>query len=486
MTYSGSTPLRGTGVSTAAEIETWFADHAAAGASYVDLPAVPIPAGTGRAFVFLGRLTGINHDLAVGLVALESAYLQSQLARDKCNPSGYGAENDDPYGKAVTFPTLYEGLRATFAHLKTYVDGDNPFSDQYDLRYQNVVDAGWLGVVRVLTDLNGRWAFPGTSYGQEIAAYATSLTASLSGAATVVKPPVRTEYQSPNKNGYSPSQGGRKVVQAVVWHITQGADSRSWLASSAAQAGANYLIERDGTIYQLGDDLDEMWGNGALKEPDLSNPIVAGWVHDGINPNTRTICIEHEGFTSNNQGGSLTEAQVASSTWLTGYLCFAHGVPADRTHIIGHYQIDNVTRHYCPGFSPDEWSSMVGKVAAMNTGPIPTADANARKFATGHWIVNMTDSTGTPVNMLTFFDDQGGAESCGLPLEGMHLDPDNVYRQWCEYVLLECWPDGWGYHPGPFYKFGGAGQEVFRLRTDLAAARAELTGAPPTPPVVVS
>lgn len=202
------------------------------------------------------------------------------------------------------------------------------------------------------------------------------------------KPPV-VSNPSPNR-GY-PS--GRHRPEAVVWHITEGTNSLGWLTSPASQASSNYLIDRDGTIHELVPPTESAWANGRVARPNTANPLIAGWQREGINFNQRTVSIEHEGFSSLGRGGALTAAQIESTAKLTAWLCCEFGIAPDRQHILGHFEIDDVDRHNCPGFATAEWDEWVGRVAALARGS--TTDEppgkSARLFEAyhqlPHWIV---------------------------------------------------------------------------------------------------
>jgi N-acetylmuramoyl-L-alanine amidase len=145
---------------------------------------------------------------------------------------------------------------------------------------------------------------------------------------------------SPNKSN---GRRGNKVI-AIVNHITAGRfpGCLSWMRNPQAQASAHYLVTRDGEIYQMVKDEDISWHAGAVKNPSWK-------MHNGINPNYRTIGIEHEGYQGNGGDGSLTETQYQATLWLHRQLIAKYGIPVDRDHIIGHYQIDSITRANCPG-----------------------------------------------------------------------------------------------------------------------------------------
>ena len=141
---------------------------------------------------------------------------------------------------------------------------------------------------------------------------------------------------SPN---YGKGRNGKKII-AIVNHITAGTfpGCLSWMRNPQAKASAHYLVTRQGKIYQMVRDEDTSWHAGMVNKPNWS-------LYDGSNPNRSTIGIEHE----NLSGGLLTEAQYQATLWLHRRLIEKYEIPADRDHIIGHYQIDSVNRPNDPG-----------------------------------------------------------------------------------------------------------------------------------------
>jgi hypothetical protein len=180
----------------------------------------------------------------------------------------------------------------------------------------------------------------------------------------VAKPPMNTTYRSPNRGGYSSPHR----PEAIVWHVTVGgaAGSLSWLCSPASNASSNYLIDRAGTIYELVPPTESAWANGAVNKPDMGNPVIAGWINAPVNPNARSISVEHERTQSaNNKPGGFTEAQHRATVNLGAWLCQEFGIPATRTNIIRHAQLDSVNRQYCPGLAEDEMIAWIGEIAAL-------------------------------------------------------------------------------------------------------------------------
>lgn len=197
VTYSDTQLIASEGTATPDDITAWFVATAADGLAYVrrqttqpNLPLNPIPDDLGEMIVEECARYGsvgvvANHDLVAGDIAHEAAQLQSMIVRAKANPSGLGAENDDPARKAIDFTeggtvpyreALRLGIRATVAHFLNYAVGGGPWSAA-DPRLAALMRASYLGIAPTLRGLNGRWAFPGPTYGQNIADKANGLLA---------------------------------------------------------------------------------------------------------------------------------------------------------------------------------------------------------------------------------------------------------------------------------------------------------------------
>jgi hypothetical protein len=83
-------------------------------------------------------------------------------------------------------------------------------------------------------------------------------------------------------------------------------------------ASAHYVVSYGGAITQMVREKDIAWHAG-------------NWDY-----NTRAIGIEHEGFAAYNL---YTTAEYNASAALAASICSRWGVPMDRTHVIGHYQV---------------------------------------------------------------------------------------------------------------------------------------------------
>lgn len=134
--------------------------------------------------------------------------------------------------------------------------------------------------------------------------------------------------QSPNYNA------GRSSYEFVVIHTMQGsyAGTRSWFQNPAAQVSSQYIVRSsDGQITQMVSDGDTAWHAQCY--------------------NARSIGIEHEGYVQD-PATWYTDAMYTESAKLTRWLCDRHGIPKDRTHLIGHYEVApscNTGGHTDPG-----------------------------------------------------------------------------------------------------------------------------------------
>jgi len=111
-------------------------------------------------------------------------------------------------------------------------------------------------------------------------------------------------------------------ITTIVIHATDGGSMLGnvwWLSGGHSHASAHYVISRDGEIVQLVHLSDIAWHAGNWKM------------------NCHSIGIEHVGDTYDPNG--FTTDQYKSSARLVAWLVRRYGIPVDRTHIIGHYQV---------------------------------------------------------------------------------------------------------------------------------------------------
>jgi hypothetical protein len=110
-------------------------------------------------------------------------------------------------------------------------------------------------------------------------------------------------------------------VDLIVIHDTEAtyAEAINIFQDPARQVSANYIVSARGKIAQVVLEKDIAWHAG-------------NWDY-----NTRAIGIEHEGYAYT--PGSYTKVEYQASAHLAASICSRWGVPMDRTHVIGHYQV---------------------------------------------------------------------------------------------------------------------------------------------------
>jgi len=165
-----------------------------------------------------------------------------------------------------------------------------------------------------------------------------------------------TKKLSPNKyngrNGWKPDM--------IVCHITEGSyeGAISWLTNPASKASAHFVVAKDGRITQFVELTDGSWCNGTSTDPNskvyYGKSTLKTVRERKTNANYYTVSIEHEGIWAQSKG-KLTDAQLAATIELIKYIrsevkrIYGIEIPIDREHIVGHYQINPITKPNCPG-----------------------------------------------------------------------------------------------------------------------------------------
>lgn len=161
--------------------------------------------------------------------------------------------------------------------------------------------------------------------------------------------------KSPN---FFSGRGGKKP-EIVVLHIMAGtlAGTDTWFGKTSSQVSSHYGIGADGTIHQYVDEKDTAWANGRVSNP--TSTIVKS---KGGNPNQYSISIEHEG----NDLSKQPNAEIEASAALVADICSRWGIPIDREHIIGHYEIYSIKPN-CPATD----KSIIDKIINLSIGEEP-------------------------------------------------------------------------------------------------------------------
>ena len=186
---SGDAPILGPASGTIEQAIDWLAARSAAEYPRSDVATIV------DAYQQIGESVGMDWFLALAQMAHETGSLTSWWSgRPRRNPAGIGVTGRTQAGtpdappagawawddamqlwrEGVSFPTwANHGVPAHLGRLLAYALRDDE-ADQSQLEliatalsYRALPDS-YRGVARVITDLNGRWAVPGTDYGQRI------------------------------------------------------------------------------------------------------------------------------------------------------------------------------------------------------------------------------------------------------------------------------------------------------------------------------
>lgn len=167
------------------------------------------------------------------------------------------------------------------------------------------------------------------------------------------------KFTTPNQS----SRGSYKPC-LIVWHIADGSynGTISWETNKDSKVSSHFVIGKNGEVAQLVPLNMAAWTQGKVDKP--THPYVKS--HISTNPNLYCVSIECEGKWSETKG-KLTDKQLEAAAYLTSYIVeevdriYGVEIPVDREHMIGHCEINSVTRPHCPGelFPYDKLISMV-------------------------------------------------------------------------------------------------------------------------------
>lgn len=115
-----------------------------------------------------GAREGVRPDVAFAQALKETGFFRygGTVTPDQNNYCGLGTTSEKV--KGAYFPTARIGVRAHIQHLKAYASTQKPVEQVVDPRYDLVRNTYGARTLNQWQDLNGRWAVPGTTYGQSI------------------------------------------------------------------------------------------------------------------------------------------------------------------------------------------------------------------------------------------------------------------------------------------------------------------------------
>jgi len=154
--------------------------------------------------------------------------------------------------------------------------------------------------------------------------------------------------------GY-PLHGKRRIKPtiALVVHITGNSglppaiNEAKYSNRAGSGASFTFVTNRDGSIVQcLDPDTQTPWTNGDIKSPNTTIPTVKAMVGSNYNPNEFCYATcENVGYEPTYP---LTNGQVATLVRLAAWASQQTGLPINRSTVLGHRDINSVTRYNCP------------------------------------------------------------------------------------------------------------------------------------------
>jgi N-acetyl-anhydromuramyl-L-alanine amidase AmpD len=196
-----------------------------------------------------------------------------------------------------------------------------------------------------------------------------SLTAASTTASSLLWVPAdSSNYTTANRPSDYP-------IKYVVIHTTESSftSAINWFQNPSSNVSAHYVIRSsDGLIVQMVREKDIAWHAG-------------NWTY-----NTRSIGIEHEAYVSN--ASWYTDIMYRISAALTRSICLKYGIPMDRTHIIGHYQVPGVTNRTDPGPYWD-WTYYMQLVKGTAWSTILDNATSGRFTASSNWSTSNYNSS---------------------------------------------------------------------------------------------
>jgi hypothetical protein len=175
----------------------------------------------------------------------------------------------------------------------------------------------------------------------------------------------------------------------------------------ATAADSTMWCKRDGSLERFLNDTDTPWTNGDVVAPDLTNPIIAQMIKEGVkNTNRYAYTIEHQGFYTE----QFPAVQIEATAQMCAYWMDKEGWGPDEVddRITGHYQVGN--HKNCPG--PNfPWAKLRARVASLlgkdlplevkPTLPLPF-DPNPQKKIVGAGVVEVASKD----NLTAITDEQ--------------------------------------------------------------------------------
>lgn len=164
-TGNGSKKIMGSSTKTAKQMASYFSKtgHDFPASTYSDRGASDIGAFC-KIIEEEASSEGVRADIVFAQAMHETGWLQfgGSVTAKQCNFAGIGATSATVGG--ASFKDVRTGIRAQVQHLKAYASKGSLNHACVDPRFSKVT----RGCAPLVTDLNGKWAVPGTGYGESI------------------------------------------------------------------------------------------------------------------------------------------------------------------------------------------------------------------------------------------------------------------------------------------------------------------------------
>lgn len=148
-----------------------------------------------------------------------------------------------------------------------------------------------------------------------------------------------------NYGGYNRSNWPRAIVLHTPEEPADDIEvTPAWFQRPEAHASTHYYLDNDGDIIQMVQEAECAWANGN-KGGAGGNRTWKGqrdqwppWAEVGVSLNCQTVSIEIEGYAASIQS-TLTSTQYAALLAWIRFEASRWGIPLDRDHIIGHFEV---------------------------------------------------------------------------------------------------------------------------------------------------
>jgi len=289
-----------------------------------------------RLYLRLGPQLGVRGDLALAQAIHETDYFRygGSVKPEQNNYGGIGATGPDQAG--ASFSTPEEGVLAHLQHLYAYASTD-PLPDgmaKIDPRFDLVQRAS----ARFIGELNGKWAVPGTGYGESVDRILGQILMRPATAEPYAITESYLEVTSQNRPGPCTDSGCWQGVSGIVVHRTAS-------PSMDARAIRNYFNQAPDRRFASSQFVVD---NTAI----LQLMPIGEVAYHTAGRNQSYLGIE---TCEHNWGTETWPETYRKLVWLTGYLVRAFGLNVG--NVTGHFWWDPVNRPYDPthlGWSPAE------------------------------------------------------------------------------------------------------------------------------------